>query len=154
MAPKKTRRHLLQRLFPAFPGGLPGIALLLFRAVFALSLLLQAGFYLREADGALATWFVGLAALAAGALLLIGFLTPVAGAVVGLGAIGVGLSLLPPCAPTLFDSRLAIVFAVTVLVGIVVLGPGAFSVDARVFGRREIIIPPPISPIERNSRRA
>jgi hypothetical protein len=23
------------------------------------------------------------------------------------------------------------------------LGPGAFSVDARLFGRREIIIPPP-----------
>jgi hypothetical protein len=28
------------------------------------------------------------------------------------------------------------------LVAVIVLGPGAFSVDARLFGRREIIIPP------------
>jgi hypothetical protein len=30
----------------------------------------------------------------------------------------------------------------TMVLAIIGLGPGAFSVDARVFGRREIIIPP------------
>jgi uncharacterized membrane protein YphA (DoxX/SURF4 family) len=113
--------------------------------VIALSVLVQGGLYLREVGGGPATWLAGLSALAAGALLLIGFLTPIAGAVVGLGAIGVGLSILPACTPTLFDSRPAIVFAVTMLAAIVLLGPGAFSMDARVFGRREIIIPPRIS---------
>jgi uncharacterized membrane protein YphA (DoxX/SURF4 family) len=125
--------------------------LLLLRAVFAISLLVQGDLYFREADSALAARLVGLTALSAGALLLVGFLTPIAGAVAGLGAIGVRLSLLPPCANTLYDSRLAIIFAITILVGIIVLGPGAISLDARIFGRREIIIPPPISPSDRLS---
>ena len=89
------------------------------------------------------TWLVGLGSVAASILLLVGFLTPIAGAVVGFGGIGVALSLLPACSPDVFDSKGAIVFAIAVLFGIVVLGPGAFSVDARLFGRREIIIPPP-----------
>jgi len=29
------------------------------------------------------------------------------------------------------------------LVAIIILGPGAFSVDSRLFGRREVIIPSP-----------
>jgi uncharacterized membrane protein YphA (DoxX/SURF4 family) len=123
--------------------------LLLLRSVIALSVLVQGSLYLREGGGGPATWLAGLAALAAGALLLIGFLTPIAGAAVGLGAIGVGLSILPACTPTLFDSRPAIVFAVTMLAAIVLLGPGSFSLDARVFGRREIIIPPRMSSSKR-----
>jgi len=118
--------------------------------VIALSALVQGGLYLREAGGGPVTWLAGLAALAGGALLLVGFLTPVAGATLGLEAIGVGLSLFPPS--TLFDSRPAIVYAVTILVAIVLLGPGAFSLDARVFGRREIIIPPRLSHPPRQSR--
>ena len=129
-------------MFPAFPGGWPGIALLLLRAVLAVALLAQGGFYLRGADGAKVTWLIGLAALASGALLLVGFLTPIAGAVAGLVTVALGFSLLPPCTPAVFDSKLAIVLAVVILLGIVVLGPGAFSLDARMFGRREIIIPP------------
>src|ERR1700722_8257282 len=93
--PRKTRRHLLQRLFPGFPAGYSGIALLLLRSVIALSVLVQGGFYLREAGGAPEMLLAGLAALAAGVLLLIGYLTPIAGAAVGLGAIGVEFSLLP-----------------------------------------------------------
>lgn len=101
---------------------------------------------MREADGAAVTWLVGLGAVAAGILLLVGFLTPIAGAVVGLGGIGVAVSLLPACPLSVFDSKEAIVFAIAMLFGIVVLGPGAFSLDARFFGRREIIIPPPRTP--------
>lgn len=141
------RRTLLQRLFPAFPGGLPGMALLLFRAVFAIALMLESRFYLNSEAGVPAAWVVGLAALAAGTLLLIGFLTPIAGAVAALG--GVALSLLPAYKPIVFDSKLAIVLAGAILFGIMVLGPGAFSLDARLFGRREIIIPPATFPPRR-----
>jgi len=144
-APKNARRHLLRRLFSAFPRGWPGIALLLLRAAIGVTLGVQGGCYLGESDATLATWFAGLAAVASGALLLIGLLTPIAGAVVALGGAGAGLSLLPPCTASQFDSKLSIVFAVTMLLAIIVLGPGAYSIDARLFGRREIIIPPPIS---------
>jgi uncharacterized membrane protein YphA (DoxX/SURF4 family) len=123
--------------------------LLLLRSVIALAVLVQGSLCLREAGGAAATWLAGSAAVVSGAFLLIGFLTPIVGATLGLEAVGVGLSLLPACTQTLFDSRPAIVFAVTMLVAIILLGPGAFSLDARVFGRREIIIPPRTSSAKR-----
>lgn len=105
--------------------------------------LLQAGFYL--ANGANSTtgiWLSGLIGLAAGAALLVGILTPVAGIVVGLGIIGIGFSFFAPPVPNLFDQKLSAVLAAIIAAAIVFLGPGAFSVDARLFGRREIIIPP------------
>ena len=94
-------------------------------------------FYFVRADNATTVWFSGLLTLAAGGLLLAGFLTPIAACVVA-----VGISLLPPASPNFFDSRSSLVFAMTILIAIAGLGPGAFSIDARVFGRREIIIPP------------
>lgn len=87
-------------------------------------------------------WLGGLLGLAAGASLLAGFLTPVAGAIVGFGALGVAFSVLSAPAPNLFDSRLSAILAGIIGAAIVFLGPGAFSLDARMFGRREIIIPP------------
>jgi uncharacterized membrane protein YphA (DoxX/SURF4 family) len=83
--------------------------------------------------------------MAAGCLLVLGFLTPITGTVVGVGACSVALSLLPGCTPNLFDARPASIFAWTMLVTLIGLGPGRFSVDARVFGRREIMIPPPVT---------
>jgi hypothetical protein len=59
--------------------------------------------------------------------------------------LGVGSSLLPESTRTLFDAGLPVILAGTILVSIVLPGPGAFSVDARLFGRREIIIPPSVS---------
>jgi uncharacterized membrane protein YphA (DoxX/SURF4 family) len=132
----------VQRLFFAFPGGWPGAGLLLVRVVIGLAILVQGAYYVGEPDAPLGAWAVGLAAILAGCLLVIGFLTPLAGSLAALGALGVWLSLIPACTPTLFDSTLAAVFGQTILWAIVTLGPGEFSVDARLFGRREIIFPP------------
>jgi uncharacterized membrane protein YphA (DoxX/SURF4 family) len=133
--------EVLGRLFYAFPGGLPGIALLLLRAVFGIALLMEGRCYVGELDPTPVAWLVGLGTLASGVLLLIGFLTPIVGAIVGTGAVGIAVSVLPTCTPTVFESGPALVFGSAILGTIIALGPGAFSVDARVFGRREIIIP-------------
>lgn len=85
---------------------------------------------------------VGLLAVVSGCSLLLGLLTPLAVAVVGLGSVGMALSLFPAPAPNLLNSGLAAFFVVVMAVAIGLLGPGAFSLDARLFGRREIIIPP------------
>jgi len=85
---------------------------------------------------------LGSIALAAGLLLLLGLLTPIAGAIVGIGGTGIGFSLLPSCTPNLFNSMLPVLFGAIMLLAIIFLGPRAFSVDARGFGRREIILPP------------
>jgi uncharacterized membrane protein YphA (DoxX/SURF4 family) len=72
---------------------------------------------------------------------LVGFMTPVASAVVAFTATGLWVSMIPEPHPNLLPSKLIIAFLAAVAAGIVLVGPGAYSVDARLFGLREIIIP-------------
>lgn len=134
---------MVRGLFSSFPGGFPGIALLLLRTVFGLAVLGEGRYYVGQPNPAPWSWVLGCSAFAAGSLLIVGFLTPVVATAVAAVTIGIGLSLLPSSLPTLFDSKVTVVFGFTILIAILGLGPGLFSVDSRVFGRREIIIPPP-----------
>jgi uncharacterized membrane protein YphA (DoxX/SURF4 family) len=116
----------------------------LLRSAIGLVTLIQGGFYLAgKPDSLMGAWIGAAVGLAAGAALLVGLLTPVAGVLAGLGAIGIGLSLLPAPAPNLFEAKLSLVLTGIMIVAVVFLGPGRYSVDARLFGHREIIIPPP-----------
>jgi uncharacterized membrane protein YphA (DoxX/SURF4 family) len=76
-------------------------------------------------------WLGGLLMIVAGACLVIGFATPVAGILAAatcvLAAVLVGTSAAAP--------YVCIMAAVVVL-----LGPGAWSVDARRYGRRQVMI--------------
>jgi uncharacterized membrane protein YphA (DoxX/SURF4 family) len=92
-------------------------------------------------DAAIGTWVTGLCEMAIGGSVLAGFLTPVAAVLLGLTAIGWGTSLIPAPNPNLFPSRLLLGLLTAMASAIVLLGPGAFSIDARLFGLREIIIP-------------
>jgi uncharacterized membrane protein YphA (DoxX/SURF4 family) len=95
-----------------------------------------------EGDRGLEVVFGCLALTVSGACLLIGFLTPVASILVAMVTLGNALSWLPMPAGNLFDGKLA-PFEMTVMsIAIALLGPGSSSVDARLFGRREIVIPP------------
>ena len=85
---------------------------------------------------------MGFLAITAGILLIIGFLTPIAVALAGLAGLGLAFSVVPLPVPNLWGSALAVIFGLAILLAIIGLGPGAFSIDARVFGRHEIIIPP------------
>lgn len=117
------------------------MALLLLRAVFAGALLNQGMCYLREPDLTAAAATLGLVSLTACGLLVVGLATPIVGVVVGLGGVGVLSSLLPGCTALPLKSGMPLIFAAAVLMTIIIMGPGAFSLDARLFGRREIIIP-------------
>ena len=81
---------------------------------------------------------VGLLTIANGVLLLIGFLTPVTSALAATGS--VVLWIVTPT-PILLDTRLAALLMVVMATALGFLGPGAFSLDSHLFGRREIIIP-------------
>ena len=118
------------------------MSLLLLRVVFGTAVFTEGVFYLGGPGSTAATWLVGLFLIAAGILLIIGFLTPVAGILAGLAGLGLAFSVVPLPAPNLWNSAPAVIFGLAILLAIIGLGPGAFSVDARVFGRREIIIPP------------
>jgi uncharacterized membrane protein YphA (DoxX/SURF4 family) len=128
-------------LFSGFPTGSAGVALLLLRTALGLATIFQGTLCLPGANGTFGAWSVSAAAILAGALLVLGFLTPIVAVLIGLGAIGIGFEFLPSCTPALFDSRLSIALGGAILAAIAVLGPGSLSVDARMFGRREIIIP-------------
>jgi uncharacterized membrane protein YphA (DoxX/SURF4 family) len=79
-----------------------------------------------------------------GAFLFIGLLTPIAGFLVGFASMGIAFSWIPAPMLILSDSWLSTFFVVIMAAAIGLLGPGAFSVDSCLFGRREIIIPPPL----------
>jgi uncharacterized membrane protein YphA (DoxX/SURF4 family) len=118
------------------------MGLLLLRAAVAVTAIVQGEACLAQpGNSAIGRWIVGPLAIACGALLLLGFLTKATCVVVGLGSIGVALLWFPVPPLNMSDSRLSLLFVIIMAAAIMLLGPGAYSLDARLFGRREIIIP-------------
>lgn len=127
---------MLQRLFSTFADGWPGIGLLLLR------LLTAAGLIYLGIVGILAsppptTVVLQIVGIGAGILLLVGLWTPVAGALASIAELSIVLSRLfshsgDPWIP-LAQAVLGAILAM--------IGPGAWSVDARLFGRKHIGFP-------------
>jgi len=119
----------LQRLFSTFADGWPGIGLLLQRLVTGTVLLHQG--IARSFEATPCALIVPQAVGAiAGMLLLIGLWTPVAGTLV---AIGAGWLLWSNAGNPVSSTILAVLGATLAMIG-----PGAWSIDARLFGRRHI----------------
>lgn len=79
--------------------------------------------------------------LVSGLMLLLGLLTSAAATVIVLLISVSAPSLLPSISRDLVAGTFWPLFTGTVSAAIVLLGPGALSIDARIFGRREIVIP-------------
>jgi hypothetical protein len=127
----------LQRFFSRFPDGAAGLGLLLLRATLSITVIIKGGFCLfEESNASIWTQVFGLGTIVAGAALLLGFLTPLSAFLVFLGSAISIFSSLQSTDPNLVAARFMI-FSIA----IILLGPGSFSLDARLFGRREIIIP-------------
>ena len=120
----------MQRLFSTFPQGLPGIGLALLRAAVAIPLVQQAIVGLLNASPPAP---LGLVAAGAALLLLVGLWTPMAGVLVAVAELGLALS--HPA------ERWTFVHFGTLGAALAMLGPGGWSVDARLFGRKRIQIP-------------
>jgi hypothetical protein len=120
----------VQRLFSMFPGGCPGVALLLLRASVAIALLLES---LAHGQG-LSVWITG-ASLLAGTALCAGLFTPIAAAI----ALGLHVWIWW----TLSAGTLATDTVISLdAVALSLLGPGAYSIDSRRFGRHVVVLPP------------
>lgn len=137
----------MQRLYSTFPSGWPGMGLLLLRLAIGVTLIIQGFAYLPELqDLRVGTWAVCLLALASGSSLLVGLLTPVAGALAVLAGVGMTFFCFPAANwHFLYGNPLSLDVVVMAMVS-ALLGPGAFSLDAQLFGRRKIIIPRSSSP--------
>ena len=69
---------------------------------------------------------------AGGMFLLAGLWTPIVGALIALDELWIAFSLDTPQP----DSRLIHIFLAVLTAGVAMLGPGAWSIDARLFGRK------------------
>jgi uncharacterized membrane protein YphA (DoxX/SURF4 family) len=126
----------MQRLFSTFPNGWPGFGLLLLRLGVGIALISFgiSGFSAASEDPfALARSSVE----AAGAILLIlGLWTPVAGALIALNELWIALSLYSSQPSSHPGGHWNHVFLAVLTAGVAMLGPGAWSIDARLFGRK------------------
>ena len=126
----------MQRLFSGFDGGWPGAGLLLLRLLTGPALI-HFGFASLHQAPPLATVVLQIIGIGAGILLLVGLWTPVAGALAAIVKV-----------PIVFsgyfshsgDPWIPIVQAVLGAV-VAMVGPGAWSIDSRLFGRRRIYMP-------------
>jgi uncharacterized membrane protein YphA (DoxX/SURF4 family) len=84
---------------------------------------------------------MGLTALMVGLALLIGFVTPVAGAAAAFGYTVRGVSSFLATGISQYSSAFIAFDLGAISIALILLGPGAFSLDAHLFGRRQIIIP-------------
>jgi len=122
---------LLQRLFSTFANGWPGVGLLLQRILTAI-LLFHLGIMELTATSFSFSMIPQLAGCLAGILLLAGLWTPVVGTLIAV--IELWVTITHPS-----DPWISIVLA-TLGVTSAMIGPGAWSLDARLFGRRHLAI--------------
>ena len=124
----------MQKLFSAFPGGWPGLGLLLLRALVGVTLIAQTLTYIGSTKLSVLSWLLAAIVLAIASCLLAGFMTPIVAIVTGVTAVVLVISNVCETNQTLYN-------VIVLTTAIALLGPGAFSIDARMFGRREILIP-------------
>ena len=138
----------LRKLYSTFPGGWHGVGLLLLRVAIGGTLILQGSAYLTQLrELRFEMWSVCLLAVVSGATLLVGFLTPIASSLAVFGGMGIMFSWLPTANWNVFNCNPLSLAAIIVAVASGLLGPGAFSLDARLFGLRKVIIPrSPVAP--------
>ena len=121
------------RLFSAFPSGWAGVGLLGLRVALLLTLI----------TGIASTLLIQLALACTGAFVIAGFLMPLVSSAVAAIAVGTAGWSLITGAPLLFDSLRLHGLVAGVAIALFMTGPGAYSVDARLFGWRELRMPDP-----------
>ena len=131
----------MPRIYTRFPSHGPGIALLLLRIATGASLILHAGVLSQFQDLRIALVAMGVLAFFSGLALLAGFLTPIVSIVALLMIVGRS-AWFPAFDGGALAGSLPSLDVAVMAAAILLLGPGAFSVDAHLFGRRKIIIPP------------
>jgi putative oxidoreductase len=127
----------LQRLFSTFPDSWPGLGLLVLRISLSIALIyfVIAGLPAGKPSESI-PFARDLIAALAGFFLIAGLWTPVMGSLVAVDEIWIALSLYSSGRAEVWVHLLLAILSVSVAM----LGPGAWSIDARLFGRKRFDI--------------
>jgi len=123
----------LRRLYSTFAGGWPGTGLLLMRLVLG-SILVVRGSLLLWGDPSLNITITSAILAVGGILLMLGLWTPIVGVLVALVEAWKIL--------TVPGDKWLYLLLGTVCAAVAMLGPGRWSIDARLFGWKRIEAPP------------
>jgi putative oxidoreductase len=125
--------NIVQRLFSTFADGWPGVGLLLLRLLTGAALIHFGSSSIREGPppSTVALQIIG---ITAGIVLLVGMFTPLAGALAATAKVCIAISRFSSHSG---DPWIAIAQAV-LAAALAMTGPGAWSIDARRFGRKHI----------------
>ena len=99
--------------------------MLLLRLLVGVTLIAQIVTQVRSSELSASAWVLAVLLFLGAVCLLLGFVTPVVAVLIGRASVAAAFNL----------------DIVVLSAAIALLGPGAFSIDARMFGRREIFIP-------------
>jgi uncharacterized membrane protein YphA (DoxX/SURF4 family) len=135
-------------MFSTFFDGWPGAGILLLRAAVGSGLIVQSiAYFAGNPESGLLSLVLAVIAAVLGALLLIGCLTRFVAVVAALLCLASMFAWFPGPRVGIFENRMTAAFAIVTAMALTCLGAGAFSADASLFGRREVIIPknPPYS---------
>ena len=129
----------MQRLLGTFPNRSAGVALLILRLAVAAALISGA----RLCPGPETDVLLALSRIAA-VLIIVGWYTPLA----AVSAVVISLGTFWVCRATRVDALGVNALMIAILVAISLLGAGAYSVDARLYGRRRLVIRTPPGKLE------
>ena len=119
----------MQRLFSTFANGWPGFGLLLQR-VLAGTMLVRFGIVQLTGTPVSTSMILQIISACAGLLLLVGLWTPVVGTLIAIVELWIALTYIGDPAVPIMLAALGGTAAM--------IGPGAWSIDARLFGRKHI----------------
>ncbi len=140
----------MRKSYSTFPDGMSGIGLLFLRIVAGAATAAYGGILLMSLDSIKHAQFpyvicliLSLILISGSVFLILGLMMPFVSILIVLGMVIEVYLRFVRVSPLEVSSfgLIGLLMLLSILIALVFLGPGAFSIDARLFGRRRIFIP-------------